>query len=674
MSRTKRYKKRKAQPATTQTTYPLRAVQHAARLAQDFAKVYEHIEKSKNQHSKLPQAINMEITKGVESVVAQGLLKRVCPSFSTKQDKTTFQSLISTMIRDLLCSTIPQSMFDALNQSFRHLVPKIQALELASQHFNWYPATSKVSTRADPDADALPSVHAVRLSADDEIADSIEDASSENEKETSTQVQPTMRLQGSVDFSPDQSDLESDEESGKGTEVEIKEENEKNAAALVLSDPTVFTLTLGVPIAADDHRFSIRFNNKRVVDGLESMPSSEVWQLVHDAIQQDPEIPNLTSSLPRVTEVHQQDDGRLAFRLRTEEDLELLSTKVQWARNFRDAVSAGIKTYKVVFQLVKIRTMKMNTDVERALIIDQIREENSEKIPPLNLIGAIGDVMMLQDLAFDPAHQRKRHDCADYLLVFGSREAANAAMDTGLFYRKKSRKCVIYAPGEQWHQQCSHCQGHSHTAKDCRSTALSGRCGYKHATQYCTSATIECANCHGEHVASSKKCLKWLKAKEKEHRSHRFAAEEDSEAQTATPAKSATFTLPPPALPLSVRQKTQETLNNKPEIYLPSPELAATTIPPAAARIDTSVDIKAEPTTPSALLQTVDEFRAFVAARKNNQNSRKRKEPEYLMTGALQANEHDGKRVKRVEEEGPVWPIGHKGYQPPSLKAQKSVD
>ncbi|KAL9137083.1 MAG: hypothetical protein Q9175_001705 [Cornicularia normoerica] len=602
MSRTKRYKKRKAQPATTQITYPLRAVQHAARLAQDFAKVYEHIEKSKNQHSKLPQAINMEITKGVESVVAQGLLKRVCPSFSTKQDKTTFQSLISTMI----------------------------PLELASQHFNWYPATSKVSTRADPDADALLSVHAVRLSADDEIADSIEDASSENRKETSTQVQPTMRLQGSVDFSPDQSDLESDEESGKGTEVEIKEENEENAAALVLSDPTVFTLTLGVPIAADDHRFSIRFNNKRVVDGLESMPSSEVWQLVHDAIQQDPEIPNLTSSLPRVTEVHQQDDGRLAFRLRTEEDLELLSTKVQWARNFRDAVSAGIKTYKVVFQLVKIRTMNMNTDVERALIIDQIREENSEKIPPLNLIGAIRDVMMLQDLAFDPAHQGKRHDCADYLLVFGSREAANAAMDTGLLYRKKSRNGTSNVP----------------TVK----------------------GTVTPQRIAG---------LRHYVAEEKAHRSHRFVAEEDSEAQTATPAKSATFTLPPPALPPSVRQKTQEALNNKPEIYLPSPELAATTIPPAAARIDdfdTSVDIKAEPTTPSALLQTVDEFRAFVAARKNNQNSRKRKEPEYLMTGALQANEHDGKRVKRVEEEGPVWPIGHKGYQPPSLKAQKSVD
>ena len=45
----------------------------------------------------------------------------------------------------------------------------------------------------------------------------------------------------------------------------------------------------------------------------------------------------------------------------------------------------------------------------------------------------------------------------------------------------------------------------------------------------------------------------------------------------------------------------------------------------------------------------------------------------YMMTGALQFDEHEGEQVKweeEKEEEGPVWAIGYEDYMPPSLKKQ----
>ncbi|CAF9935209.1 hypothetical protein IMSHALPRED_010142 [Imshaugia aleurites] len=754
MSKSKKDRKRKTQPPKTQITYPRRAAQHAVELAQEFAQISHHVENSRKGHChhKLPSGFKKKMNEGVQRVVATGLSKRICAKFSSSEDRVSFQNMISAMICDLYSFTVPQEMFDALEKSFRCLVPKIQALEFASQHTNWYPAASRVSNEAAKDADALLSSEAATLSINHEVIDSTNDEISDCEKAISKPVvQPAIRLQGSVDLSPDLSDSESDlegglendlenvEESVKCNKVDDKEENGEEAAATVPPDPTIFTVTLGIPIAPDDHRFSIRFNNERVVHGLRCMPSREIWQLAHDAIQQDPNIPNRTSSLPRITEVGQYDDGRLAFRIRTKEDLELLSTNVQWARNLRNTVSAGIKTYRVEFECVKTRTIQIPTNRDRALIIDKIREENSEKIPSLNQIGAIRDIEMLQDLAFE----RERNDHADYLLVFGSREAANAALKMGLLLCNNRRAGVVYEPGTQWHQQCSRCQGHNHRAKDCHSTPLCGKCGYKHATQYCTSATIECANCHGNHMASSKKCLKWLKAEESAHRSYRFPAEE-SELQTPNSAEPPTTTLPP--LPSPPPRRQPSLINPAPRPPTSSHAPPATK-PPAPLQTPPSNSSPHMPTantaTPSAILETIDAFRAFVAARENPspgnkrcgtgnanmgllmtvvnsaedrrrcreaaavvgtaasegertgeivstvsgsersgkvENFRKRKEPSYVMAGALQGEGRGGKRVKcegggeggegeEGEEEGLVWPIGLEGvYCPPSLR------
>ena len=175
-----------------------------------------------------------------------------------------------------------------------------------------------------------------------------------------------------MDLSADESEDESNQASDDGVKVEIKEEKKDEAKAMTLPNSAVFTISLGVPSAADDHKFAILFNDKRVLDGLTIMPAQEIWQLVCDVIRHDPDIPNRNWTRPWITHVEKKSDGSLAFQTRP----------------------------------------------------------------------------------------------------------------------------------------------------------TCGKCSYKHLTQYCTSVTIQCANCHSDHIARSRTCIRWLEAEDKAHRSYRFPAEE----------------------------------------------------------------------------------------------------------------------------------------------------
>ena len=535
-------------------------------------------------------------------------------------------------------------------------------------------------------------------------------------------------------------------------EVVNNKRNFDEPQAMTTSNPAVFTIRLGV---ANDNSFAILFNDKRVVEGLALLSPCEKLQLIHDAIYDDPGIPNRTLTRPWITYAEQLNDGCLAFRTKTKNDVHTITNNVQWAKNIRDIIAAGIKTYKLVIKDGSILKLRIKDYKDRALIIDKIRNENSERIPSINQFGAIRDVMLEER----QVQERQLSSYAQYIVTFGSREAANAALDMGLFLYSKYCTCVVYSPMTQWHQQCVTCQRHGHTAKDCLSQIVCGKCSSRHRIQDCKSVIIECPNCHGRHIAFSKECPRWLEAEDRAHRTYRFPAEQLSIPQTQLEAKDpAKATLPPPALPPSVfnkslkaaltsanpaptvrkqisqlapvnlknesissttpstflqtfkqppiarRQisqlapvnpKSESTSSNAgPSTFLPSkqPPSVHKHIPQPAAITPNTDPPSSTDATPSALLQTIDAFRAFVAAREHesskthtpNQNpaqkKRKMEEPprqehehEYMMTGALQFDGHEGKRVKREGEEeaeegeGPVWPIGQSGYVPPSL-------
>ena len=443
-------------------------------------------------------------------------------------------------------------------------------------------------------------------------------------------------------------------------EIVIKKREVGESEAMTTSDPGVFTIRLGV---VNDKSFAILFNDKRVLEGLAGLSPREKLQLIHDAIHHDPGIPDRKLTRPWITRVTQLNDGCLSFRTETKHDVHTVTTNIQWARTIRDTIAAGVKTYKLVIKDGEILKFRIKDYKDSASIIDKIRKENTERVPSITQVGAIRDIMLQEG----QVQEAKLDSHAQYIVTFGSREAANAALDMGLFLYSKYCPCVVYSPMTQWHQQCANCKKHGHIAKDCLSLPVCGKCSSNHQTQHCRSAITECPNCHGRHVAFSKTCPIWLAAEENAHRAYRFPAEEPSIPRTRTEAKNPTKTTPPPpALPPTAPK----------HIAQPAATTSKTEPPSSTAA------------TPSALLQTIDAFRAFVAARETEtskthtpaqknptRKKRKMEEPpenvhQYMMTGALQVDGHDGKRVKREEaeeEEGPVWPIGQSGYEPLSL-------
>lgn len=527
----------------------------------------------------------------------------------------------------------------------------------------------------------------------------------------------------------------------------VKKREFDEPEAMTMSDPAVFTIRLGV---ANDNSFAVLFNDKRVIEGLALLSPYEKLQLFHDAIYHDPGIPNRKFTRPWITYVTQLNDGCLAFRTENKNDVHTLTTNVQWARSIRDIIAAGVKTYRLVIKDGNMHKLGIKDYKDRASIIDEIRKENTKRLPWITRVGVIRDVMLREG----QVQQRQPNNYAQYIVTFGSREAANAALDMGLFLYGNYCTCITYSPMTQWHQQCSNCQEHGHIAKGCVHQPICGRCSSRHLLQSCKSVTIECANCHGRHVAFSRICPRLLEAEDKAHRAYRFPAEEFSMPHAQVEAKElAKATIRPPAQPISLLNKSLETaltsskpapiarekisqvapVNIKKESTSSSahsPLHQASKQPPTATKhisqlapasrnkgsasstTTSTLQVSNQPqtarkhitqpaattpnteppsstTTPSALLQTIDAFRALVEARENetfqahdpaknskqaltqtpNQKKRKTEQPpqqehEYMMSGALQVDGHDGKRVKReeeIEDEGPVWPIGQSG-------------
>lgn len=676
--------------------------QSVTKLEQEFSTIIQNIRKSQDKRSKATKKL---IKNAIEGAIETSLSNDAISQLSTKKGKKALRDLILDKIgkrlTEELVPSLSQADFVALNRPFKDLTQKLQALHSVSIQGGQHSEDMTISAPTTQGAGDSLSNQVARLSMDHEPFDTFDNQSSHQNKKISTRTaQPVKRLKDRQDPSSDEDKDKHSHECNQSIEIEVKKEQNGEANAITLPDPAGFAISLA-PTTANGHRFAILFNDERVLEALASISAREIRQLVGDALHNDPHIPNRSLARPWIIHVEQLNDGCLVLKTNSEKDVHIVTTNVQWIREIRDSVSKGIETYKAVLKDCKTRRGNTEHLKNASIFIKKVREENSAAIPSLNRIGAIRDVILLQE----NVSNREGKDLVQHILVFGSREAANAALEMGLSFHYTRLECVIYSPGTQWHQQCSNCQDHNHTAQKCESTPTCGNCACKHLTKYCTSANLRCANCHNKHGAQSKTCPLWLNAERKAHRSFRFAAEDSTPRTQAAAENPATATSPPPALPLLANRTQEETPNETParhQLNSPPKMALASPNPPQPARSRKRkrnrppASIKLNPkdtsstTASSALLQTIDAFRAFVAARENsntqdptphnatqNPTHRKRKllesghENESMMAGALQVDGQERKRMKRArkrEKEGPVWPIGYEGYVPPPLK------
>ena len=647
MATYKQTKRQACQSAIKERPFPPSIDEHATHLEHDFSTINERFIKCPSYSIRWCKSTKKLMRDGIEEAVDNFLAINPTTQLSVKEDKMAFSLLALTKIgggiRDVISPSVPEAEFLALHKSYQDLVRKVRGLQPVPTQCDSFSKDLSFNEVAKEDELDSSSNQMARLSTDSRpLADF-----DENARESKARGMPVghfgRRIQGSDDLSVDQ---------GR-TEGKIKEEKYIKTWAMASPDPAIITISLGDPLAADHYRFTMAFRDERIGKSLARMRPREIWQLVCDSIDHDPDIPFRTLTSPWIADVGHQKGNCLTFKTKSEGDLNILTANVQWARDLYDTLAAGIKIYKIVLEKVKIKTDKYK---DTALIIHEIRKENSREIPSLNHIGAVRDVMMLPN----PVSKTEQDVYADYILFFGSREAAYTVLDKGLHYRNKKHSCVIYSPETQWPQRCSFCQAHSHAARDCPSMPICRKCGYAQATNSCISATTECASCHGDHRVLNKEWPNRLEAEETAHRSYHFPAGEDLNQQTWPIAKNlATLALNSTALPLPVFSKPQNSPTMNPSIAFKSQ---------IAREITLSTNTKS---------RTIDENKAFFIAREKlrNQNTRsqtKRKaiEAEYLMSGALQIDGPEKKRTKKEnkEEEGPVWPTGYDGYEPPSLR------
>ena len=390
--------------------------------------VNKRVKKLHNAFIKWSKATRMLIRIAVEGAVNTYLSKGAIARLSAQEGKEAFSNLVLTKIGDILSdqiiSSLPTADNATLDRSSQDHLQNTQIFpEVAIERDHVFKSLA-ANTLVCQEVDESSSNQTARRSNNYKTLGISDNGSSELKEIHSTRATlPGVRLQGSLDLSGDNGVRAGLQGSEDDIELELKEEIGNEGEATTLADPAVFTISFSVPFTGADDRFAILFNDKRLVFGLASMSAREIWQVVRDAIHHDPSIPHRSVQRPWITEMRQLPDGSLACQTESKEDLHIITTNVQWARTIRDTVSAGVETYKLLLKGRKIRRLKkmMTEDkIDTAKIMNTIRRENSAAIPSLNQVGAIRDVVVLEE----PGSERQPKDYTQHVLILGSREAA----------------------------------------------------------------------------------------------------------------------------------------------------------------------------------------------------------------------------------------------------------
>lgn len=370
--------------------------EHAPETETEFPSVNKGVKKRvKKRAKKLHNAsikwskatkrlIKLSVKGAVNTYLSNGAIARL----SAQEGKEAFSNLVLTKIEDGLSdqiiSSVPTADNATLDRSSQDHLQNTQIFpEVAIERDQVFKSLA-ANTLVGQEVDESSSNQTARRSNNYKTLGTSDNGSSELKEIHSTRATlPGVRLQGSLDLSDDNGVREGPQGSEDDTTLELKEEIGNEGEATTLADPAVFTISFSVPnysvpFTAADDRFTILFNDKRVVFGLASMSAREIWQVVRHAIHRDPSIPHRSVQRPWITELRQLPDGSLACQTESKEDLRIITTNVQWARTIRDTVSAGVETYELLLGGRKSRRLKkmMTEDkIDTAKIMNTIRRK-----------------------------------------------------------------------------------------------------------------------------------------------------------------------------------------------------------------------------------------------------------------------------------------------------------
>ena len=177
--------------------------------------------------------------------------------------------------------------------------------------------------------------------------------------------------------------------------------------------------------------------------------------------------------------------------------------------HFNENVTTLIQSQKG-FENSKVKVIKGINDVpEKAhkVVAIGVHQTISEDDIKTELAKNNVKINKVQRLKYNGQPTRK------VVIQFENEQDMKIALYSGIYFGRIRIRCESYRTAPQV-TQCYKCQGFNHIAKDCKNAQKCLRCAGAHKSIECPdknkdSLKLECSNCNGEHVASSKECPKF---------------------------------------------------------------------------------------------------------------------------------------------------------------------
>ena len=188
--------------------------------------------------------------------------------------------------------------------------------------------------------------------------------------------------------------------------------------------------------------------------------------------------------------------GDLLITTGTHTSKETLQKNPEWITVVAASAKAPVRMRPVEVINVRLTSIKLNTEEDRATTQKKILRENSTMHVGLK-IGRIA--WQKKNYPTDKTH-------ASLIIDMESAEAANELIERGIVIDYDVHTVAPYS--RSWEiKQCFKCQGYGHIAQLCRKLTICGHCAGEHPTQDCkTPEKTKCANCKKDHTTWDNRC------------------------------------------------------------------------------------------------------------------------------------------------------------------------
>ena len=273
----------------------------------------------------------------------------------------------------------------------------------------------------------------------------------------------------------------------------------------------VYLLKTSSPSIGDDSAEAIvkvHIKSQRVINKLYGMETSEMLTIFNRRLQElQSEILDFPQDIVFFNcDMVANGNIQILAGAPTDEDLCRLSIITELGDSFEETICISRSpVYEVIFHGCLKPQMDLSTRKLRAGFIRELYEANKSSLPSLREITAIQDTIW---------HYRHKQDRQPLLAIRLTKpEVANEVLDKGLLWQGKRFRCSPKDP-ELKFIQCEICQGIGHGSCGCKRQRRCARCGSgKHRLRTCMSPSFKCANCKGAHDSRDPHCPAIKKAK-----------------------------------------------------------------------------------------------------------------------------------------------------------------